>query len=223
MKRFDKILAKTFSKAFIRRISKNSNFQLNTLDVVSESIEILSDFEITNVRTICKLCKQNFNFNKKLYEHIRNHEIFKLVKNFHFSINAVNLVCEIEKKSFVSQKSHESFTRFQKSIFEFAITFETIISLKRSIFQSFAFEIASKSTKKLSTCRHCDEIFNFKKSFREHKREQYAKNHVINSFFQFHIFKSVCKAKKKSTIKNVTILFVSQKLIFVQKFQKIDI
>ena len=209
LKRFDRILAKAFSEASIRHTSRSSNFQLSTLDVISKSIEISSDFEITNVRAICKFCKQNFNFNKKLYEHIRSHETFKLVKNSHLSINAVNLVCEIEKKSFVSQKSHESFTKFQKSIFEFAIAFEAVTLLKRSIFQFFALEIASKSTKKLSTCRHCDEIFNFKKSFREHKREQHAKNHVINSSFQFHTFKSVCETEKKSIIKNMRTLFVS--------------
>ena len=133
LKRFDRVLTKAFSKAFIRRISKSSNLQLSTFDVISKSIEISSDFEITNVRAICKLCKQNFNFNKKLYEHIRSHETFKFVKNFHLSIYAVNLVCEIEKRSFASQKSHESFTKFQKSIFESAIASEAIILLKRSI------------------------------------------------------------------------------------------
>ena len=39
---------------------------------------------IINIRSICKFCKQNVNFNEKLYQHIRNHEILKLVKKFFF-------------------------------------------------------------------------------------------------------------------------------------------
>ena len=150
LKRFGKILTKIFSKAFVRRVSKSSNFQLNTLDVISESIEISSNFEITNVRVVCKLCKQNFNFNEKLYEHIRKHETLKFVENSHLSINAINLICEIEKKSLVWQKSHESLTRFQNSIFEFAITFEAIILLKRSNFSFFTLETISKSIENTS-------------------------------------------------------------------------
>ena len=151
LKRFNRILSKAFSVIFLKRfLSRRSNFQSNTFEIISKSIENTSVQRIVCVRT-CKFCKQNFNCNEKLYEHIRNHEILKLVTNFYFSIKTINLVCEIEKKLFVSQKSHESFTRFQKSIFESAITSETIILLKRSIFQFFALEIASKSTKKLST------------------------------------------------------------------------
>ena len=90
LKRFSKILTKTFSKAFIRRFSRNLNFQLNASNVVSKSIENASDQQI--VKTICKFCKQNFNFNNELYEHIRKHEILKFVENFHFSINAINLI-----------------------------------------------------------------------------------------------------------------------------------
>ena len=179
---------------------------------------------ITDIRAICKLCKQTFNFNEKLYEHIRNHEILKLVKDSHFAINTVNLICEIEKKSFITHVSFAFLSRFQKSIFEFAITFESVILLKCSTFQSFALEITSESTKKSTTCRHCKQTFKFKKFLRKHKREQYAKKFVINSSFRFHAFKSICKAKKKSTIENVTILSVSQELqIFAQKFQKIDV
>ena len=201
LKRFNKILAKAFSFAEIssRRVSSNSsNLQLCTLVAISESTKNASDQQI--VRVICKLCKQNFNFNKKLYEHIRSHEISKFVKNSHLSINAINLVCEIEKKSLVSQKSHESFTKSQNSIFEFAVTFETIILLKRSTFQSFALKIASKSTKKSATCRHCKQTFNFKKMFRQHKREQHAKKFVVNSHFSIDAVKSTCESMKISTI-----------------------
>ena len=115
LKRFDKIFTKTFffAEIFSRRaLSRSSHFQLNAFDVISKSIENSSNFEFTFVLMICKLCKQSFNFNKKLYEHIRNHEILKLVKNSHLSINAINLVCDIEKKSFVTHVSSVSFAKF---------------------------------------------------------------------------------------------------------------
>ena len=201
LKHFNTILAKTFffTEAFLRRISsKRLNFQLNAFQIASKSMKNSSNQQIVQMN--CKICKQNFNFNEKLYEHIRNHETLKFVKNFYFSINAVNLVCEIEKKSFVSQKSHELFAKFQKSIFEFAITFETIILLKRSTFQFFAFEITSESTKKLSLCRHCKKIFNFKKMFRQHKREQHTKKSVVKSYFLIDTVKSTYESMKISTI-----------------------
>ena len=198
LKRFDKILAKTFSKTSVRRASKSSNFQLNTLDVISKSKKNASNQQI--VQKNCKICKQNFNFNNELYEHIRNHETLKFVKNSHLSINAINLICEIKKKSFVTHVSSASFARFQKSIFEFTIAFEAVILLKQSIFQFFALEITSESTKKLSMCRHCTKTFNFKKMFRQHKREQHAKKFVVNSHFLINAIKSTCESIEISTI-----------------------
>ena len=201
LKRFNKVLTKTFSSAKIfsrRASSRNSNLQLCTLVAMSKSMKNASNQQV--VQTICKLCKQNFNFNEKLYEHIRNHEALKFVKNSHLSINAINLVCEIEKRSFASQKSHDSFTKSQKSIFEFAVAFEAITLLKRSTFQSFALETASESTKKLSACRHCKQTFNFKKMFRQHKREQHAKRLVVNSHLLIDAVKSACESMKISTI-----------------------
>ena len=103
LKRFNTILTKTFSfaKTFSRRVSlKCLNFQLCAFDVVSKSIKNASNQQIAE--TICKFCKQNFNFNNELYEHIRKHEILKFVENFHFSINAINLIYENEKKLIVS-------------------------------------------------------------------------------------------------------------------------
>ena len=255
LKRFSRILTKAFSfaKIFSRRVSaRSSNFQLNTLDVISESIENLSNYEITCAQMICKLCKQNFNFNKKLYEHIRNHEILKSIHDSHFSINAINLVCKIEKRSLVS---HESFFRFatsRKSIFDFAIAFETVNLLKRSsfsfftletvsksikntsmqcssalsissfrtmtfseisifcsFFTSFTLETESESAKKSATCRHCKQTFNFKKMFRQHKREQHAKKSVVNSHFSIDAIKSACESIEMSTINFTLSLFAS--------------
>ena len=200
LKRFSRTLAKAFSEAFVRRVSRRSNLQLSTLDAISESIENSSTFEITCVRMICKFCKQSFNFNKNLYEHIRSHEVLQSIKNSHLSINAVNLVCEIEKRSFASQKSHESFARSQKSIFESAVAFEAVTLLKRSTLQLLALETTLESTKRLSACRHCKQTFNFKKMLRQHKREQHAKRSVVNSHLLIDAVKSTYESMKISTV-----------------------
>ena len=178
LKRFNKTLAKTFSEAFSRRVSsRSSNFQLKTLNVISKSMKNASNQQV--VQMICKICKQNFNFNETLYEHIRDHETLKFVKNSHLSNNAINLVCEIKKKSSIT---HISFAKSQNSIFEFATTFKSIILLKRSIFSSFTFETVSKSMKNTSM-QFFESITSFK-----------------NSSFTNFTFKLTCESEKKSTI-----------------------
>ena len=185
---------------FVRCVSsRNSNFQLDTLVTLSESTENVSNFEIICVQISCKICKQNFNFNEKLYQHIRNHEVLKFVKNFRFSINTVNLICEIEKTSFVSFKFLVSFAKFSKSIFEFATT-SSVTSLKHSNFLLFSLEMKSDSTKKLATCRHCKQTFSFKKMFRQHKQEQHVKKLIVNSHFSINAIKSTCESIEISTI-----------------------
>ena len=198
LKRFDKILTKAFSEASVRRASRSSNLQLSTLDVISKSRKNASNQQVVQIN--CKICKQSFNFNNELYEHIRNHEALKSVKNSHLSINATNLVCEIKKKSFVTHVSSAPLARSQKSIFKFSLAFETIILLKRSTLQFLALETTSESTKRLSVCRHCKKTFNFKKMFRQHKREQHAKKFVISSHLLLDAIKSACESMKISTV-----------------------
>ena len=61
LKRFNRILAKTFSEASLRRASsKSSNLQLCTFVAISKSIKNASNQQV--VQMICKFCKQNFNF-----------------------------------------------------------------------------------------------------------------------------------------------------------------
>ena len=78
-------------------------------------------------------------------------------------------------------------------------------------------EFTSKSTKKLSTCRHCKQIFNFKKMFRQHKREQHAKKHVVNSYFLIDAIKSTYESMKISTINSS--FFVSFAIQSKQMFE----
>ena len=156
------------------------NLSIATLKIVSESLKNASNQEVICVRVICKLCKQSFNFNKKLYEHICKHEALKFVKNSHFSINAVNLVCEIEKTSFV--------------------IFRTITLLKRSNLSSSTLETKSKSTKRSTTCRRCNQIFNFNNKFHEHIRQHHARKSVKNSDLRVSALESAYKFVEKSTI-----------------------
>ena len=91
--------------AFETTSSKGSSLPTEAPKVVSESVENESNQEVTCASVICKLCKQNFNSNKELYEHIRNHEDLELAKDSHLSINALDLVCEIEETSFALHKT----------------------------------------------------------------------------------------------------------------------
>ena len=154
---------------------------------------------------ICKICKQNFNFNKKLYDHIRNHEILKFFKNFHLSINAFNLICETMKKStiinfLISLKTFVAYATLQKQIIEFAMFFETINSLKCSNFQSFALEIVSIRIKKKSF--QCFTISS-QSSIRNDVKMNVQKHSIVNSFFLIDTIKSTCKIAKKSTIVSI--------------------
>ena len=188
------------------------NLSIATFKIVSESMKNASNQEVTCVRVICKLCKQNFNFNKKLYEHIRKHEVLKFVKNFHLSINVVNLICEIEKTSFASHKFSVSSAKSQKFIFEFAIAFETIILLKRSNLSSFTLETKSESTKKSTTCRRCKQSFKFNNKLHEHIRQHHDQKFVRNFDFRTFASKLTYKIKKKSIVICSFALLASQKI-----------
>ena len=58
-------------------------------------------------------------------------------------------------------------------------------------------------------CQHCDEIFNFKKSFRKHKNDQHSKKHVKSFRFENNAIKLLCTIEKKSIVMNS---FVSSEL-----------
>ena len=205
LKRFNRVLAKAFSSAetSLRRVSsRSSNLQLCTLVAISKSMKNASNQQV--VQMICKICKQSFNFNKKLYEHIRNHEALKLVKNSSLSINAVNLVCEIEKKSFVTHVSSASSARSQNSIFESATAFKSVILLKRSIFSSFTLETVSKSMKNTSmqclidsSSSHVSQI-----SAQKHQHMNVQKHSTVSSSLSIDTVKSIREILKKTTIIN---------------------
>ena len=187
--------------------SKSSSLSNETLKIVSEFMKNASNQKITNIRAICKFCEQNLNFNRKLYEHIRNHEILKLVKNFYFSINAVNLIYKTMKKStvidlsasFVSQKFDIS-AATSKQIFESTMIFEAVISSKNSHLTFSASEIASKSMKNESNQCFFVSLFSFFQML-ESERQKFAiqKSDDESSFLKISSNKSICEDEKNST------------------------
>ena len=182
-------------------------------------------FETVISSTSSNLSIATINIASQSMKSASNHEALKFVKNSHLSINAVDLVCEIEKTLFASQKL---FAKSQKSIFESAIASKTVTLLKRSNLSFFTFEIRSESTKKSTTCRHCNQTFKFKKVLRKHKREQHAKKSVNDSSLSTLTINLTCKVTKKSTITSTaktSIITSAQKKIELtrQKVQKVEI
>ena len=57
-----------------------SNLSIATFIITSERVKSVSIQQIACVR-ICTRCRQSFNFNNKLHEHIREHHVRKFVKN----------------------------------------------------------------------------------------------------------------------------------------------
>ena len=104
----------------------------------------------------------------------------------------------MKKTSFVSHKSFALFA-IQKSINEIATT-SSITSLKRLIFSAFTLEIKSKSTKKSTTCRRCNQIFNFNNKFHEHIRQHHARKSVKSFDLRVFALEFAYKIAKKSAI-----------------------
>ena len=82
---------------------KNSRFSFFTSENVSKSMK--------NISTRCFVISLKLTSSQTFESEYQEIAIQKFVKNFHFSINAINLVCEIVKKSFVT---HVSFAKFAK-------------------------------------------------------------------------------------------------------------
>ena len=152
-------------------------------------------------------------FNSEYFYSDSENEVFCEIANFlqHFQ-QCLYLFCEsnllnriktilydIVNKWFDDQSKFISLREFD-IILTNAFSFSVFNIMFSSNFRMFAFEFTSESTKRSTTCKHCDEIFNFKKSFREHKREQHAKKFVVNSRFLIDAVKLTCESMKISTI-----------------------
>ena len=193
--------------------SKNSSFLTEKLKIISEFMKNASNQKITNIRTICKFCKQNFNFNRKLYEHIRNHEILKLVKNFYFSINAVSLTCKTIKKSAIidvfaefARQEFDIFVATSRHKFEFVMIFEAINSSKNSHFMSNTSKTVSELIENTSIqCSFVSSKSSFfvafvtsSKQIFEFSENQVQKFSVVSFSFSNDIVESICEIQKNS-------------------------
>ena len=154
-------------------------------------------------------------------------QISKLVKNSHFSINAINLICETMKMSiiacsFVSQKL-DIFIATSRQKFEFVMIFEIVIASKRSHFSFIAFEIVSDSIENTST--QCSFISS-RSSFSQTIESEFQKISVWKlsefcSFLSIDTVKSICENKKNSAVTCSFVSFVSQiSFIFFSVFKK---
>ena len=136
---------------------------------------------------ICKHCKQNFNFNNKFHEHIREYHVRKFVisKNFDFRVFALEFAYKIKKKStiicsFVSFVLFIFFATSKSQKFWFSITFESIIASARSNLSIIIYKINSKSIK--SAIVVCLFIFSSISSFdsvRKHQKFHIQKFYLI--------------------------------------------
>ena len=159
-----------------------SNFSIATFKISFKNTKTIS---ITHVRAICKRCAQNFNFNNKFYDHIRQQHVRKSVKNSDFRIFASEFTFKFIEKSasicssvsFVSQKSFIFFTTSKNQIFWLSINFESIIASMRSNLSITTYKISSKSLK--SVVVNCSHIFSI--SFSQISISKYQKSH--NEFY----------------------------------------
>lgn len=84
--------------------TRNRAFQSPTTSTQSTPIsaESASIQQVVCVRAICKHCKQSFNLNNKLHEHIREHHARKPIKNSLFQATASRSTYNIDEKPSVA-------------------------------------------------------------------------------------------------------------------------
>ena len=176
------------------------NLSLNTFVIISEAMKNASIQWIARVRTNCKQCKQNFDFHKKLFEHIHEHKVSKSVKSFDFRISTFEFAYKIAEKSTIicsltSQFAQSIFFATSRNqIFESETFFKTITSSKRSNLTIATLKITSQSMKKLSF--NCSLIFSFS-SFRISIRKHHE-FHMQKSYLTMNNLSRMFTEKSKS-------------------------
>ena len=154
-------------------------------------------------------------------------QISKFVKNFHLSINAINLVCEAMKMSIiacslVSQKFDISIATSRQK-FESVMIFEIVIASKRSHFSFIAFETVSNSTENTSTqCSFTSSKSSSSQTIESKSQKIFVwKLSEFCSFLSIDTIKSICESKKNSTVTCSFASFISQNsFTFFSVFKK---
>ena len=166
--------------------SKDSNFSIATLKITSERMKNASIQRIVCARTICKRCKQIFNFNNKFHEHIRQHHVRKFVisKDSDLRALASEFTYKTAKKSAIicSSASHASSTSSATSrsqIFSTKMSSRSVSS-RDSHLTIATLKIISKSMKKLSiNCSLTFSLSSSRNSIRKHHEFHMQKSYLI--------------------------------------------
>ena len=145
---------------FAKLKASHLNLSLNTFVIILETMKNTSIQEVACVRTLCKSCKQNFNFNKKFFEHINEHETLKRINTIIVTFS-----------QFVSSKC----SNFQLRALNFASKSKKSILIQRIIYVR-------------TICKRCNQIFNFNNKFHKHIRQHHARKFVISKNFDFRVF-----------------------------------
>ena len=123
------------------------NFSLNTFVTISKRKKNVLIQEITCAKAMCRFCKQNFDFNEKFFEHIREHEVVKRT-------NKNESTCETMNKSAIacssdSQISTISFATSRKLVTDIRTSWQ-LVSSKCSNFSIATLKITSERVKRAS-------------------------------------------------------------------------
>ena len=206
------ILFSTFKKScFICRINVSS--------IQKHYFEFSSCHETLRYRLEQQFARRAHQREQKTQKQVELIEQKSRKQNSHLSINAINLVCEIEKKSYITHVESLIFAT-SKNLTSNTETFLQSVSSKCSSFQLRALNSASKLMKNVSiqrivcdrtTCRRCNQIFDFNNKFHEHIREHHARKFVKSLNFRARTSKFTYKIIEKSTDIRSFTSFILQK------------
>ena len=205
-------LFSTFKKScFICRI--------NVFSVQKHYLESFSCHETLRYKLEQQLARRAHQREQKTQKQIELIEQKSRKQNFHLSINAINLVCEIEKRSYITHVESLIFATSKNLTLNTKTSLQSVSS-KCSNFQLRALNSASKLMKNVSiqrivcdrtTCRRCNQIFDFNNKFHEHIREHHARKSVKNLNFRTRTSKLTYKIIEKSVDIRSSISFILQK------------
>ena len=167
--------------------SKDSNLSIATFKIKSKRVKKTSIQQVACVR-ICKFCKQNFNFNNKLHEHIRQHHARKSVKSFDLRALALEFTYKVIEKtavfcssvSLTSQSTSFIFFATSRSQIFSAKMSSRLVSSRDSHLTIATLKITSKSMKKLSiNCSLTSSLSSSRTSIRKHHEFHMQKSYLI--------------------------------------------
>ena len=110
---------------------------------------------------------------------------------------------KIQKQIELIEQKFQKQTKIEKIISQSIKNFHLIISAINFVCEIERMSFAShklKSTRKITTCRRCNQMFNFNNKLHEHIRQNHARKSVKSFDFRVSTLEFACKIAKKSTI-----------------------